>query len=87
MAARASASRQTSHTNPMERFPCGLIELERAVERRTCSRPTALWVRCGQCNLTALIATTPPRPVEQAPAGLIGTNSHPPYSGPVHDRN
>lgn len=55
MTARAPASRQTRDTKPMLQFPCGHVEPEREVERRTHLRAAALWVQCGKCNLIALM--------------------------------
>ncbi len=36
------------------RFPCGHTDGETAVAGRLRERPTALWVRCPECNVIAV---------------------------------
>jgi len=68
MTARAPASRQTSDCTPMLRFPCGHVELEQVIQRRTRSRAAALWVRCARCNLIALVVSDPTEPDSRPPS-------------------
>jgi hypothetical protein len=52
----------------MLRFPCGHVEREQAVERRTRSRAAAIWVPCENCNLIALIVDDEPKPRPPRPS-------------------
>ena len=57
MAAAAPATRP----QPGIRFPCGHVVRPRTVARRARSRPTAVWVACGRCNVIALAVSAAAR--------------------------
>ncbi len=43
------------------RFPCGHLEAERSVGRRTRATARAAWVACRRCNLIAVTVARVPR--------------------------
>jgi len=57
MVAAATATRQQTGV----RFPCGHVVGPRTVARRARSRPTAVWVACGRCNVIALAVSAAAR--------------------------
>jgi hypothetical protein len=65
MTGHATAARPARPHGPTLKFPCGHIEPEQAVARRSRSSATAMWVRCLKCNVIALVVerTQEARPV------------------------
>jgi hypothetical protein len=52
--AMTAAKPQPGRCRPRLKFPCGHLEAEAAVEKRTHASGRAVWVRCRSCNLIAL---------------------------------
>ena len=58
MALRASAARPARPRGPALKFPCGHVESQGALARRTRATAGAVWVACRKCNLIALVVAS-----------------------------
>jgi len=58
-----TAAKPQPSPRPRLKFPCGHLETEAAVEKRTHASGRAVWVRCRSCNLVALAVAVDAAPV------------------------